>query len=77
LENDLNRLNTLVGQLPPDQVKRVLDFALAIQGQIESARHVNENVKPERIAVIAALQYFDSLHPEDDWSDLLDLPGVK
>ena len=77
MDDNLNQLSGLVAQLPPDQVKRVVDFAMALHQQNSSQKPHGTDERPERAAVIAAMQYFDSLHPDDDWSDLLETPGEK
>jgi Protein of unknown function (DUF2281) len=70
----LDELNRVVGGLPPDLAREVLDFARFLEQRrtqpiVEYGEWTEEEM---REASVDSLRRFDAEHANDDWSGLLD-----
>jgi hypothetical protein len=73
----IEELTRVVGGLPPELARKVLDFAHALERS--KSAPVDESTEwsddDMREASLAAMRRFDSEHPDEDWGDVLDKRG--
>lgn len=76
---DLAALNQVVGALPSELAREVLDFALFLQSRHgKPAMHPQDATEADWYALSAeSMRQFDREHPDDDWGDLRPTPGYQ
>jgi len=71
----LAELNRVVGALPADKAKEVLDFAQTLVQRLSTDESDDWSDEDLRECTIASMERFEEEHGDEDWGGLIDDRG--